>query len=92
MVFTQGFLKILGHVFCLDMSLMYKSFSLVVNFYGQLTAYLQGPPYISGHYISSHADYKQPNLTTKFDMLGVEGVVNLQEKICGSIPKIVDFF
>ena len=53
---------------------------------------VQGPPYLSAHYISSHTDYKWLNLTTKFDMLGVLGVVNMQEKICSSIPKIVDFF
>ena len=53
---------------------------------------LQGPPYISGHYISSHTDYKWMNLTTKFDMLGVLDVVNLQQKICGSIPKLWIFF
>ena len=53
---------------------------------------IQGPPYLSAHYISSHTDYKRLNLTTKFDKLGILGDVNLEEKICGSILRIVDFF
>ena len=53
---------------------------------------LQGAPYISGHHISSHRDYKWLNLTTKFDMLWVLGVAYLHKKNCGSILKNVDFF
>ena len=56
------------------------------------STYIQGAPYISGHHISSHRDYKWLNLTTKFDMLWVLGVAYLHKKNCGSILKNVDFF